>query len=310
MSEQQAPGAGKEENQTNAALELLRLRGAISDIALDEGRLKMQEGQLQTWLARYRSESQQARASQDEALAARALQQLDTLHPQLVKVQEQLARLQAQKAALTQQQQAILEKLNISSSEAARTITSADSGVAWSPAPPARQTTTPNRQRVTGRPIFWFSAVLVLLVIVVAAASVVHSPFAQTPQSIATTPAITPTPTPAPVFAANGTGPTDIICHNLIGGDCYSPEQIQQAFSLTPLYRQGYDGRGQTIVILGAGHTTTLRADLAHFDKTWGLPDPNLQILQPHGPPAPYKCPGGVDGLQLENTLDVEWSHA
>src|ERR1051326_198306 len=112
MSEQHTPGAGKDGTQASAALELLKLRGAISDIAINEGRLKIREGQLQVWVARYTSEAQN---TSDAALAAKAQQQLDTLKPQLASVKEELARLEAEKATLTQQQQAILEKLKLSS---------------------------------------------------------------------------------------------------------------------------------------------------------------------------------------------------
>src|ERR1051326_619627 len=135
MSKNQAPGAGKDGNQTEAALELLKLRGAISDLALDEGRLKIQESQLQVWIARYQSEAQDG---QQEALATKAQEQLATLQPQLASLQEQLAQIQTQKADLTQQQEAILAKLKISSIDQARTLTSHDSGVAWSPAPPVK----------------------------------------------------------------------------------------------------------------------------------------------------------------------------
>jgi subtilase family serine protease len=96
-----------------------------------------------------------------------------------------------------------------------------------------------------------------------------------------------------------------------LGLPCYSPEQIQKAFGLDSLYRQGYDGKGQTIVILGTGNTPNIEKDLKAFDKAWGLPDPpSFKILQPFGPPVPYTCFGGEDGLQIETTLDVEWSHA
>lgn len=311
MSEHQAPEPGKAENQMAAALELLRLRGAISDLAIDEGRLGIQEQQLQTWIARYRGETQQAQAEHDEALAARALQQLDTLQPQLTGIQERLARLREQKADLTRQQQRILEQLHIPTVEAARTLTSADSGVAWSPAPTAKRAGAPRRKRLASRPAFWFSVVSALLVIVLGVVSIPRLPFFQTPGASEPTQATIPIPTPAgPAFTPNGTGPTDATCQDTIFFDCYNPEQIQQAFGLTPLYRQGFDGHGQTIVILGAGHSTTLKADLQHFDQAWGLPDPDFQILQPHGPPAPYTCADGEDDLQFENTLDVEWSHA
>ncbi len=308
MSEHQMPGAGQDGAQAAPALELLKLRGAISDLALDEGRLKIQESQLQVWINRYQSEAQD---TQDEARASKAREQLAILHPQLASVQEQLTRIQAQKAALTEQQQAILAKLNIASIDQARTITSADSGVAWSPAPPANLPKSPQRRRPSGRPAFWISGLLIMLVVSVVAFTILHMSSPPAPLSTGIMPTATATPTPEPpVFTANGTGPTDQNCQFTIGFHCYSPEQVQQAFSLTPLYRKGIDGRGQTIVILGAGYTTTLKADLAHFDQVWGLPDPDFQILQPHGPPAKYICPGNEDNLQLENTLDVEWSHA
>ncbi len=307
MSENQAPGLGPEGNQTSATLELLRLRGAISDIAINEGRLKIQEGQLQVWVARYRGEAQD---SLDAALAARAQQQLAILQPQLANVREQLARLQQEKAALTQQQQAILEKLNISSPDQARTLTSDDSGIAWSPPTPIK---LPSRHRRLGsRPLFWLSALLAALVIVLAVLRVNQSFFSPAPQPtvVAQAPTPTPTPPPPPIFTPNGTGPTDLACLDVTNTDCYSPEQVQQAFSLNSLYRSGFNGKGQTIVILGAGHTANLQADLHHFDQTWGLPDPVFQMLQPHGPPAPYQCADGADDLQLESTLDIEWSHA
>jgi hypothetical protein len=131
------------------------------------------------------------------------------------------------------------------------------------------------------------------------------------PTAVPASPTVAVAPTPSgPFFSPNGTGPTNTECGNFAGYRCYSPEDVQQAFNITSLYRDGFDGRGQTIVILGAGQTASLQSDLHQFDQAWSLPDVQVQILQPHGPPAPYQCPGGYDGLQVENTLDVEWSHA
>lgn len=112
-------------------------------------------------------------------------------------------------------------------------------------------------------------------------------------------------------FQPDGSGPNSSDCLRYLRHACYSPEQIHQAFGLNALYRPGYDGTGQTIVIIGAGHSSSIQSDLTHFDQTWGLPDPpNFQILQPHGPPANYTCPDDEDDLLFENTLDVEWAHA
>jgi subtilase family serine protease len=135
------------------------------------------------------------------------------------------------------------------------------------------------------------------------------------PQSTTTTNGPTATPTaPAGAFKPNGTAPTTQQCTSEITIPCYSPEEIQKAFGLTSLYQQGYDGKGQTIVIVGAGNTPNIEKDLKAFDKAWGLPDPpSIRIIQPYGAPTPYSCDSigePIDGLQLENTLDVEWSHA
>ncbi len=59
---------------------------------------------------------------------------------------------------------------------------------------------------------------------------------------------------------------------------CYSPAQIRVAYGIQPLTDQGIDGRGETVVLpelaehrlspgAGAGAVTSIRQDLAGFDK-------------------------------------------
>jgi hypothetical protein len=55
---------------------------------------------------------------------------------------------------------------------------------------------------------------------------------------------------------------------------CYQPDQIRKAYNLLPLYAQGYDGRGRTIVIVDSFGSPTIRDDLHVFDQTFGLADP------------------------------------
>jgi subtilase family serine protease len=96
---------------------------------------------------------------------------------------------------------------------------------------------------------------------------------------------------------------------------CYQPAQYQKAYNLAPLFAKGIDGRGQTIVIVDAFGSPTIKADLEHFDKTFGLPDPpKLSIIQPAGkvPAFPGGSPLGPSdrsGWAVETTLDVEYSH-
>jgi len=159
------------------------------------------------------------------------------------------------------------------------------------------------------------AALVILVPLLLWALSQNQSTAQNNPQSTVTTNGPTPSPTAASgAFTPDGTAPTLQQCTSMINIPCYSPEEIQKAFGLTSLYQQGYDGKGQTIVIVGAGNTPNIENDLKAFDKAWGLPDPpSFKILQPYGPPTPYNCDSvgePVDGLQLENTLDVEWSHA
>src|SRR5947209_6552476 len=43
---------------------------------------------------------------------------------------------------------------------------------------------------------------------------------------------------------------------------CFNPTAMENAYNVTPLYGQGYDGRGQTIVIVHALGSAYLRNDL------------------------------------------------
>jgi subtilase family serine protease len=95
---------------------------------------------------------------------------------------------------------------------------------------------------------------------------------------------------------------------------CYQPAQMKAAYNLQPLFDRGIDGRGRTIVIVDPFGSPTIKQDLEHFDKTFGIPDPpSLTILQPAGrvpayPEDPFG-PADRSGWAAETTLDVEWSH-
>ena len=51
-----------------------------------------------------------------------------------------------------------------------------------------------------------------------------------------------------------------------------------------PLLSAGYDGKGQTIVIIESFGSPTIKADLKAFDAAFNLPDPpSFQVLAPLG---------------------------
>lgn len=86
----------------------------------------------------------------------------------------------------------------------------------------------------------------------------------------------------------------------------YTPPEIWTAYNLTGLYKEGFDGTGQSIVIIDWCGSPTIRADANAFSARFGLPpltDSNFHILYPSTLPT---C-GAPDP---EINIDVEWAHA
>jgi subtilase family serine protease len=80
---------------------------------------------------------------------------------------------------------------------------------------------------------------------------------------------------------------------------------LQTAYWLTSDYGQGLLGQGQTIVIVDAFGSATLRSDLAAFSRMNHLPQldsTSFRIFYPVGPFTPPPYP------DMETTLDVEWA--
>ncbi len=296
-------------NEAAIAAELLALRRTLYPFMTQEQRLKIQLAQIQEHIARYERLRDEARADNDEGVAQIQEEHRARLQTHLPIIQQQLDTLQQQMAPLVQRQselQAQLQTFQVQQQSAAIPLSSV-------------LPDKPKRAKKRGRRLALLASVLMAaaLLTVLALGRTSHTPVGTgavttrpTQQGTAQLPTATPTPPPL-AFHPNGTAPTTQDCLRGLGYVCYSPEQIQQAFGLTSLYQSGYSGRGQTIVILGTGKTTTIKQDLHQFDVAWGLPDPpSFQILKPLGEPVPYTCEDGYDGLQAENTLDVEWSHA
>ncbi|MDQ2711485.1 MAG: S53 family peptidase [Acidobacteriota bacterium] len=85
----------------------------------------------------------------------------------------------------------------------------------------------------------------------------------------------------------------------------YTPAEIQTAYGLTGLYDAGYDGTGQTIVIIDWCGSPTIMDDANAFSARFGLPpltSSNFKIINT-----------GIStcaGPNAEINLDVEWAHA
>ena len=91
----------------------------------------------------------------------------------------------------------------------------------------------------------------------------------------------------------------------------YTPAQLQQIYGLTAAYKQGLNGKGQTIVLLEAYGYPTIEQDANAFFKLAGLPQldsSNFQIVYPEGQPVSSQA-GILTGWNTEIALDVQWAH-
>ena len=87
----------------------------------------------------------------------------------------------------------------------------------------------------------------------------------------------------------------------------YTPAPIQRAYLLNKLYAKGYNGKGQTIVILDWCGSSTVEKDANAFSKKFDLPQLDASNFQIVYTPTPSQC---IEEDQVEINLDVEWAHA
>jgi subtilase family serine protease len=105
--------------------------------------------------------------------------------------------------------------------------------------------------------------------------------------------------------------PPDSFCRALIGVPCYSPQEIQHAYNVDSLLNAGWNGAGQSIVIIDSFGSPTIANDLKVFDADFGLPDPpSFKVLSPLGTVPFDPSNNDMVGWAAETTLDVEWAHA
>lgn len=91
---------------------------------------------------------------------------------------------------------------------------------------------------------------------------------------------------------------------------CYGPAAIRKAYGTEALIKDGYTGKGHTIVIIDAFGSPTVAADLAFFDQTFGLPDaPSFKVITMPGTPAFDPKNADMVGWTGEIALDTQWAH-
>jgi uncharacterized protein (TIGR03437 family) len=80
------------------------------------------------------------------------------------------------------------------------------------------------------------------------------------------------------------------------------PEDYATIYDIAPLYKAGFDGTGQSIVVVG--ESDVLLSDLRAFRTRYNLPanDPKMMLYSTTDP--------GFNGAQVEGNLDLEWAAA
>ncbi len=87
------------------------------------------------------------------------------------------------------------------------------------------------------------------------------------------------------------------------GTHSLAPDDFATIYNLTPLYNSGYDGTGQTIVVVGQSAIDL--TDIQLFRSTYHLPPNDPQLLLVPGSVDP-----GINSSQTEADLDLEWAGA
>jgi len=92
--------------------------------------------------------------------------------------------------------------------------------------------------------------------------------------------------------------------------NCIDPYQMRHAYQIDSLIADGYDGTGQTIVIVDAFQHPTLQSQVDTFDTFYGLPAIQLTQVAPDGLTPFDPTDENMLGWAEEISLDVEWAHA
>ncbi|MBV8155868.1 MAG: S8/S53 family peptidase, partial [Candidatus Eremiobacteraeota bacterium] len=97
--------------------------------------------------------------------------------------------------------------------------------------------------------------------------------------------------------------------NTVIGGRfSWGPDDVAAAYELTPLYKEGLDGKGVTIANATCG--AAVPSDLALFQKTFALPAaPLVSTAEPTGSHLTTAC-GRTSYGNGESSLDSDWATA
>src|SRR5258708_23464502 len=91
---------------------------------------------------------------------------------------------------------------------------------------------------------------------------------------------------------------------------CRTPFDLRVVYGLQSLIKQGFTGKGQTVVDIVSYGSPTLQQDMDAFDRQFGLPPITIQIAPPLGTKPFNQQDSEMTGWAGETTLDVQIIHA
>jgi subtilase family serine protease len=92
----------------------------------------------------------------------------------------------------------------------------------------------------------------------------------------------------------------------------FTPAQLQAHYGLAPLFKSGYNGKGQTIALVEGYGYANAEADANISAATFGLPPlnaSNFEVIYPEGKPLDPNA-ADLTGWTIEIALDIQSSHA
>jgi subtilase family serine protease len=101
---------------------------------------------------------------------------------------------------------------------------------------------------------------------------------------------------------AGARAPTDARCRKATGSPCYSPQEIRHAYGVDRLLNRGFNGKGETIVIVDSYGSPTVASAETTLDVEWShamAPDARIVLLT-----SPADETEGVQGMPQFNALE------
>ncbi|MGF1426739.1 S53 family peptidase [Kitasatospora sp. LaBMicrA B282] len=99
-------------------------------------------------------------------------------------------------------------------------------------------------------------------------------------------------------------------CQTQFQASCYGASELEQAYDVHPLFDQGVNGKGRTIVIVDSYGSPTIQHDLDVYSSQYGIPSTNVQVVKWGNVPAFDPTNSDMTGWAEETTIDVDMAHA